>query len=129
MPKDREKDAFADFGADLKAARQSRGLSRRALAEQVSIDPRYLANIENSGNLPSLPVFYTLVKICRLPVEQYFFPSHITGSDRRQRAAHKLQLCPEEYLPIIEAALDGALDLQSPQPADLDYGPPAQQKS
>ncbi|WP_330633815.1 helix-turn-helix domain-containing protein [Blautia producta] len=36
------------------------GLSRRALAEQISIDPRYLANIENSGDLPIVPVLYEL---------------------------------------------------------------------
>lgn len=26
-----------------------------------------------------------------------------------QRVSHKLQLCPEEYLPIVEGAIDGAL--------------------
>ena len=37
---------FETFGSDVKAARESLNISRRALAEQVSIDPRYLANIE-----------------------------------------------------------------------------------
>ncbi|WP_435301263.1 hypothetical protein [Enterococcus gallinarum] len=35
-------------------------MSRRALAEQISIDPRYLVNIENSGYLPIIPVLYEL---------------------------------------------------------------------
>jgi hypothetical protein len=30
-------------------------------------------------------------------------------SAERQRVSHKLQLCPEEYLPIVEGAIDGAL--------------------
>ncbi len=72
MPKEREKESFASLGDDIKAARQVLNLSRRELAEMVNIDPRYLANIENSGSLPSLPVFYQLVKICKLPVERYF---------------------------------------------------------
>lgn len=30
-------------------------------------------------------------------------------SAERQHVSHKLQLCPEEYLPIVEGAIDGAL--------------------
>lgn len=37
---------FETFGADVKAARDALNISRRALAEQINIDPRYLANIE-----------------------------------------------------------------------------------
>ena len=32
-------------------------------------------------------------------------------SELRQRVSHKLKLCPEEYLPIIEGAIDGAISL------------------
>ena len=31
---------------------------------------------------------------------------------QRQRVSHKLQLCPERYLPIIEAAIDGAIKME-----------------
>ena len=73
-------------------------------------DSRYLANIENEGTLPSLPVVIQLIKICGLPVERYFNPELMREeSAERQRVSHKLQLCPEEYLPIVEGAIDGAL--------------------
>lgn len=118
MPKERETENFMRLGADLKEARKVLGLSRRVLAEMVNIDPRYLANIENSGSLPSLPVFYQLVKICKLPVERYFFPVDAGQDDKeRERAAHKLGLCPKEYLPIIEAAIDGAINLRETEEA------------
>lgn len=118
MPKERETENFVRLGADLKEARKVLGLSRRALAEMVNIDPRYLANIENSGSLPSLPVFYQLVKICKLPVERYFSAVDDGRGDRgRERAAHKLELCPKEYLPIIEAAIDGAISLKETEEA------------
>jgi len=101
---------FAAFGSDIKEARKVLNLSRKNLAEMVNIDPRYLANIENSGSLPSLPVFYELVNICKLPVERYFYPqSEKQDSIQRQRTSHKLCLCPEQYLPIIEGALNGAI--------------------
>lgn len=47
---------FETFGSDVKAAREALNISRRALAEQVSIDPRYLANIELEQTVPSVPV-------------------------------------------------------------------------
>jgi hypothetical protein len=33
-------------------------------------------------------------------------------SAQRQRVSHKLKLCPEEFLPIIEGAIDGAIQIQ-----------------
>lgn len=113
MAKGKDFPGFEMLGEDIKAARQALGLSRRALAERVNIDPRYLANIENSGDLPSVPVLYELVKICKLPVERYFHPeAEPEGSEQRQRASYKLKLCPEQYLPIIEGAIDGAIKLE-----------------
>ena len=92
---------FETFGADVKAARKAKQLSRSALADMIHCDSRYLANIENEGTLPSLPVVIQLIKICGLPVERYFNPELMREeSAERQRVSHKLQLCPEEYLPI-----------------------------
>ena len=101
---------FETFGADVKAARKAKQLSRSALADMIHCDSRYLANIENEGTLPSLPVVIQLIKICGLPVERYFNPELMREeSAERQRVSHKMQLCPEEYLPIVEGAIDGAL--------------------
>lgn len=105
---------FETFGEDIKAARIARHLSRKTLAEIVSIDSRYLANIENEGTIPSLPVIIQLIKECGLPVERYFNPEVIREeSAQRQRISHKLKLCPEQYLTIIEGALDGALKIEN----------------
>lgn len=101
---------FETFGADVKAARNAKHLSRRALAEIIDIDSRYLANIENEDTIPALPVIIQLIKVCGLPVERYFNPEIMREeSAQRQRISHKLKLCPEQYLTIIEGALDGAL--------------------
>ena len=101
---------FETFGADVKAARIAKHLSRKTLAEIINIDSRYLANIENEGTIPSLPVIIQLIKECGLPVERYFNPEVMReGSAQRQRISHKLKLCPEQYLTAIEGALDGAL--------------------
>ncbi len=105
---------FETFGEDVKAARIAKHLSRKTLAEIVSIDSRYLANIENEGTIPSLPVIIQLIKECGLPVERYFNPEVMREeSAQRQRISHKLKLCPEQYLTIIEGALDGALKIEN----------------
>ena len=96
---------FETFGADVKEARKVKQLSRKTLAEQV--------NIENDGTIPSLPVIIQLIKICGLPVERYFNPEIMREeSAQRQRVSHKLKLCPEEFLPVIEGAIDGAIQIQ-----------------
>jgi hypothetical protein len=35
-------------------------------------------------------------------------------SELRQRVGQKLKLCPEQYLPIVEGAIDGALKVEKP---------------
>lgn len=67
-------------------------MSRRELAERVGIDPRYLANIELCGAIPSVPVVMQLIRLCKLPAERYFNPGLIReDSEQRQRTSHKLQ--------------------------------------
>lgn len=107
---------FETFGADVKTARKAKHLTRKDLAEKVNIESRYLANIENEGTIPSLPVVIQLIKICGLPVEHYFNPEVMREeSEDRKRVSHKLKLCPEQYLPIVEGAIDGALKIKQPE--------------
>lgn len=107
---------FETFGADVKAARKAKRLSRKTMVEIINVDARYLANIENDGTIPSLPVVIQLIKECGLPVERYFNPEIMREeSAQRQRVSHKLKLCPEQYLPIIEGAIDGAIQINNPK--------------
>lgn len=111
MLKERDEPLFPTLGDDIKEARGALGMSRRVLAEKVHIDPRYLANIENSGSIPSMAVFYDIASILKLPVEKYFYPQQELESEQRKRTSLKLRLCPERYLPIVESTIDGAIKL------------------
>ena len=44
---------FETFGADVKAARKAKQLSRSALADMIHCDSRYLANIETKARCPA----------------------------------------------------------------------------
>ena len=113
MPKRRNRAPFEGFGADMKEARKSLGISQKTLAEMVNIDPRYLAHIENDGALPSLPVFFEIMTICKLPPEKYFYPEldELKDSRKVKRMIIKLRLCPEKYLSVIEGAINEVLKL------------------
>lgn len=112
MQENKSSIAFNSFGNDLKEARQAMKLSRKQFCEIVKIDPRYLANIENSGFIPSLSLFYDLVTACNLPVEKYFYPAPDNqDSEQRNRIKLKLALCPEKYLSLVEGTLDNAMQL------------------
>ena len=65
---------FKAFGAAIKAARKEYGESRKKVSDELYISPRYLANIENKGQQPSLQVFYDLVTRYHISVDQFFFP-------------------------------------------------------
>ena len=113
MAKVKDCPGFETFGLDVRAGREALGLSRRALAEIVDIDPRYLANIELIGTVPAIPVVLQLIRICKLPAERYFYPEiENEDSEQRQRVSQKLRLCAEQYLPIIEGAIDGAIGME-----------------
>ena len=109
---------FETFGVDVRAGREAQGMTRRVLAEEVGVSNRYLANIELGLIIPSVPVMLQLIRICHLPVERYFNPYLIQeNSEVRRRVRHKTQLCPEKYLPIVEATLDGAINLEKAEDA------------
>lgn len=113
MPNVKDCPGFETFGADVQQAREAVKMSRRELTEKVGIDPRYLANIELCGTIPSVPIVMQLIRICKLPAERYFHPELLReDSEQRQRTSHKLQLCPEKYLPIVEGVIDGAVKLK-----------------
>ena len=102
---------FETFGEDVKVARKQRRMSRQKVAEMLNVSPFYLATIENDQKIPSLPVLIQLVKMFGLPMERYFNPALLSDeSEQRQRVIHKAKICPEQYLPVVEGALDGAIN-------------------
>ena len=72
---------FNAFGQAIKAARMAKGESRK----NVSVSPRYLANIENKGQQPSLQIFYELVTRYPISVDQFFFPNETADKTTRRR--------------------------------------------
>lgn len=74
---------FKAFGRAIKEARENRGWTREQLAQEVDLAPRYIMSIENKGQHPSFQVFYELVTLFQISVDQFFFPD--TGAEKTTR--------------------------------------------
>lgn len=76
---------FKAFGQAIKTARTERKESRKTVSDEMYISPRYLANIENKGQQPSLQVFYDLVTRYHISVDQFFFPDKTAEKSTQRR--------------------------------------------
>ena len=70
MRKREDKYDFRALGLAIKAARIKQGLTREQVGAKIEIDPRYLTNIENKGQHPSLQVLYDLVHLLNISADE-----------------------------------------------------------
>ena len=99
---------FKAFGAAIKAAREGCKESRKKVGDEMFISPRYLANIENKGQHPSLQILYELVTLLDVSVDQFFFPEREQEkSTRRRQLDTMLDTMSETDLKIMSATAQG----------------------
>ena len=110
MRKTEDKYDFRAFGLAIKAARMKQGLTREQVGAMIEIDPRYLTNIENKGQHPSLQVFYDLVSLLNISVDEFFLPvSDLDKSTRRRQLEKQLDNLSDKDLVIMESVADGII--------------------
>ena len=89
MRKKEDKYDFRAFGLAIKEARKKQKLTREQVGAMIEIDPRYLTNIENKGQHPSLQVFYDLVSLLNVSVDEFFLPASDLEKSTRRRQLEK----------------------------------------
>ena len=105
---------FETFGADVKEARKVKQLSRKTLAEQVNIDWRYLANIENKGQHPSVQVFLELMSRYHISVDQILHGETMEGkSTERMQFETLLDELTDAEIKILTATAQALLDARA----------------
>lgn len=108
MRKKEDKYDFKAFGLAIKEARKKRGLTREQVGAMIEIDPRYLTNIENKGQHPSLQVLYDLVSLLNVSVDEFFLASdNLAKSSRRRQLESKIDNFTDADLVIMESVADG----------------------
>ena len=110
MRKKEDKYDFRAFGLAIKEARKKQKLTREQVGAMIEIDPRYLTNIENKGQHPSLQVFYDLASLLNISVDEFFLPtSDLAKSTRRRQLEKQLDNLSDKDLVIMESVADGII--------------------
>ena len=108
MRKKEDKYDFRAFGLAKQKARKKQGLNREQVGAMIEIDPRYLTNIENKGQHPSLQVLYDLVSLLNVSVDEFFLSSDsLAKSSRRRQLESKIDNFTDADLVIMESVADG----------------------
>ena len=105
---------FKAFGQAIKAARTERKESCKNLWDAINISPRYLANIENKGQQPSLQIFYELVTRYNISVDQFFFPDkNAEKSTQRRQLDTLLDGISDKGLRIVTATAKEVAEVEN----------------
>jgi transcriptional regulator with XRE-family HTH domain len=105
---DRQEFDFSAIGAALKRAREARGLSRDALAEICDISAGYIKAIENTGKNPGFQLFWRLVTMFDISVDEYFYPDRDVETDSQRRyVIGMLREIESEDVYVVKSTLEG----------------------
>ena len=80
-----EKIDFRPYGAAIKSARKGNKESRNKVGDEMYLSPRYLANIENKGQHPSVQIFLELMSRYHVSVDQILFGDAEGGKSTASR--------------------------------------------
>ena len=91
-----EKYDFKAFGEAIKAARTGR-------KDEMYISPRYLANIENKGQHPSLQIFFELMLRYNISVDQFLLDTPTQKDTKRRQLDALLDDMSDNGIRIVTA--------------------------
>ena len=93
-------------GKPLKKRERQRHIAQ-PVSDRLNIAPRYIASIENSGQHPSLQIFYELVTFFDISVDQIFFPATPGKTTQRRQLDELLNDVDETDLVIVTDTVKG----------------------
>ncbi|WP_275386068.1 helix-turn-helix domain-containing protein [Enterococcus faecalis] len=114
MRKKEDKYDFRAFGLKIKESRMKQGLTREQVGAKIEIDPRYLTNIENKGQHPSIQVLYDLVSLLHVSVDEFFLPANnLVKSSRRIQVEKLMDDFTDKELMLMESLAHGIKESKS----------------
>ena len=94
---------FKAFGEAIKVARKERKESRKKVSDEMYISPRYLANIENNGQHPSLQIFFELMLRYNISVDQFLLDTPPEKNTQRRQLDALLDGMSDKGIRIVSA--------------------------
>ena len=107
---------FKAFGAAIKAARLERKESRKKVCDEMYLSPRYLANIENKGQHPSLQIFFELMLRYNISVDQFLLERPTGKNTQRRQLDVLLDVMGDDGIRVITAAAKEIVQIEQAQP-------------
>jgi transcriptional regulator with XRE-family HTH domain len=105
---------FKPYGAAIKAGRTKQKESRNKAADALFISPRYLANIENKSQHPSVQVFLELVSRYHISVDQILYGNEAADkSTERRQFEILLDELTDAEIKILTATAQAILDARA----------------
>ncbi|WP_449240558.1 helix-turn-helix domain-containing protein [Desulfoscipio gibsoniae] len=101
-----------DIGKRIKSIREDLGLSGRALALKVGLDPSQINKIEHNINKPSLEALERICDALGVTIAEFFTEPHEqeTLPPEARRIIDKVKKLSPEKLKILEPVLDSWID-------------------
>ena len=105
---------FMPYGTAIKAERMKLKESRNKVGSEMFLSPRYIANIENKGQHPSLQVFLEMVSRYHISVDQILHGKAMEGkSTERMQFETLLDELTDAEIKILTATAQAILDARA----------------
>ena len=105
----RKKKIDKEMGFRLKKARTDQKLTYEELAEKSGVSSRYIKEIENHGNVPSIEKLGQLIRALHISADPFFYPTVPADNLDYQRLLVYLSQCTEEQITTILAIVEAYL--------------------
>ena len=100
--RDERKFDFHDIGLAITRAREKQGMTQEQLAYIIDRDPRTVMYHENDGQHPSLDIFYQLVTMFNISVDEFFYPDMGADAACKKRINVMLNSMDAKDLHLVE---------------------------
>lgn len=117
MKRDERRLDFHDIGTAIKRTRESKGMTQEQLAFIIDRDPRTVMYHENDGQHPSLNIFYQLMTMFDISVDQFFYPDMGADDACKKRINVMLNSMDEKELHLVENLIRAVKDARETEGA------------
>ena len=105
----RKKKIDKEMGFRLKKARTDQKLTYEELAENSGVSSRYIKEIENHGNVPSLYKFKQIIRALNISADPFFYSDAPAENLDYKRLQVYLSQCSDDQITTILAIVEAYL--------------------
>lgn len=103
------------LGTLIKNGRLDKHLTQENLAELAEISLPYLKDIERHKSIPSLSVFYRLMRVLNLSADSYLYSERNLNDTTYRKLQRLLTECTESDLAVLLATAEALLKTHNPK--------------